>query len=110
MTGNKREENPPRLPTPIRAALASARKKFWPPEQSADQKKNMLVKFDRTTEEVNNMAAHDVTTPIKNMGKNQATYPKSDKGTAVPLEKELVYGIERLNLGDPAVDLESDYE
>ena len=43
-------------------------------------------------------------------GGNQAQNPKSDKDTAVPKEKERVYGIDRLNLGDPAVESESDSE
>ena len=34
------------------------------------------------------------------VGKN----PKSDKDTAVPSKKEHIYGIDRLNLGDPAVE------
>ena len=34
MTGIEREDNPPRLPTPTRAALASARKKTRPSKQS----------------------------------------------------------------------------
>ena len=37
-------------------------------------------------------------------GKN----PKKDKDTAVPLDKERIYGIDRLNLGDPAVNSESE--
>ena len=43
-------------------------------------------------------------------GGNQAKNPKSDKDTAFPKEKEHVYGIDRLNIGGPAVELESDYE
>ena len=41
-------------------------------------------------------------------GKNQAKKPKSDKDTAVPKEKELTYGVESLNLGNPAVESEND--
>ena len=43
-------------------------------------------------------------------GGGQAQNPKSDNDTEVPKEKERVYGIERLNLGDPAVKSESDSE
>ena len=43
-------------------------------------------------------------------GKNKAEKPKCDKDTAVSKEKEHVCGIERLNLGDPAVKSESDSE
>ena len=34
---------------------------------------------------------------------NQAKNTKSDKDTAVPQEKELAYGIDSQNLGDPVV-------
>ena len=56
------------------------------------------------------MAYHDAPIPIKRKGKNQAKNPKSDKDTTVPSEKKSIYRIDRLNLGDPAVDLESDSE
>ena len=41
-------------------------------------------------------------------GGGQAQNSKSDKDTAVPKENERVYGIDQLNLGDPAVESESD--
>ena len=41
--------------------------------------------------------------PKKNEEKNHAENPKSDKDTAVPQEKELAYGIDSQNLGDPVV-------
>ena len=56
------------------------------------------------------MADHDVPTPIKKKEKKQAKNNKSDKDTTVPSEKKRIYRIDRLNLGDPAVDLESDSE
>ena len=43
-------------------------------------------------------------------GKNQANIPKSDRDTAVSKEKEHTYRIERLNLGNPTVELENDFE
>ena len=43
----------------------------------------------------------------KRGGKIRQKNPKSDKDTAVTSEKELTYGIERINLCDPAVNLES---
>ena len=49
------------------------------------------------------MAAHDAPIPKKRR-KNQARNPKSDKDSAVPSEKEHIYGIDRLNIYDPAVD------
>ena len=51
------------------------------------------------------MAAHDAHISRKKKGKNQAKIPHSYKDTAVPSEKERIYGIYCLNLGDPAVDL-----
>ena len=56
------------------------------------------------------MTAQDAPIPGKTKGKNQAKKPKSDKDTAVTKEKENSYGIERLNLGNPAVESENDYE
>ena len=49
------------------------------------------------------MTAHDASIPIKTKVKSKANKPKSDKDTAVPEEKEHTYGIDCLNLGDPAV-------
>ena len=37
-----------------------------------------------------------------------AKKPKSDKDTTIPEEKELTYGIDCLNIGDPAVESEND--
>ena len=54
------------------------------------------------------MAAHDAPIPRKKKGKKHAINPKSDKDTAVPSEKGRIYGIDCLNLCDPAVDSESD--
>ena len=48
------------------------------------------------------MTAHDAPIPRKTKGKNKANNPKSDKDTAITNEKELTYGIERINLGEPA--------
>ena len=55
------------------------------------------------------MTAHDSSIPIKRR-ENKAKKPKSDKDTAVPKEKERNYGIDHLNLGDPAVESGNDYE
>ena len=52
----------------------------------------------------------DAPIPRKTKGKNQVNKPKSDKDTAVPEEKERTYGIDRLNLGNPAVKSEKDSE
>ena len=46
--------------------------------------------------------------PQKKRGGNQAKNPKSDQDTVVPLEDELNYGIDHLNLGDPSVESESE--
>ena len=56
------------------------------------------------------MIDHDAPIPRKTKGGNQAKNPNSDKDTVASLEKERVYGIDRLNLSDPAVDSESDSE
>ena len=56
------------------------------------------------------MANHDAPISRKTKGKNKANNPKSDKDNAVPSDEELIYGIDHLNLGDPAVDLESESE
>ena len=56
------------------------------------------------------MTDHYAPTPRKTRRGHQAQNPKSDKNTAVPKETESVYGIDRLNLGDPAVESESDSE
>ena len=56
------------------------------------------------------MTDHDAPTPRKTRGGDQAQNPKSDKNTAVPKETEHVYGIDWLNLGDPAVESESGSE
>ena len=49
------------------------------------------------------MTARDAPIPRNKKIKSQAKNPKSDKDTAVPEEKEHTYGIDCLNLGDPAV-------
>ena len=46
--------------------------------------------------------------PQERREKPQANKPKSDKETAVTKEKEHTYDIDRLNIGDPAVELEND--
>ena len=48
--------------------------------------------------------------PPRKKEKNQATNPKSEKDAAVPAEGESNYGIERLNIGEPANDSEDDSE
>ena len=50
------------------------------------------------------MTARDAPIPINRRGKFQAKKPKSDKDNEVPEEKEHTYGIDRLNLGDLAVE------
>ena len=51
------------------------------------------------------MKAHDAPITRKTRGKYQAENPKSDKDNAVTKEKEHIYGIDRLNIGDSAVEL-----
>ena len=41
-------------------------------------------------------------------GNKSGRNPKSDKDTAVPQDKERVYGVDHLNVGDPAVKSEGD--
>ena len=50
------------------------------------------------------MNARDAPIPRKKKEENQAKKPKSNKYTAVPKEKERTYGIDCLDLGDPAVE------
>ena len=138
--------NPPCLPTPRRATLASARQKSSLSKRSANQRENMLVAWPQALYiivqsnegilcEVLRAAAtywkisplrrrhfwrHNrrgeqhgrswCTHPKENEGGNQAQNSNSDKDTAVPKEKERIYGIDRLNQGDPAVESESDSE
>ena len=54
------------------------------------------------------MTAHDAPIPGKTKGKTQSKKLKSDKDTAGTEENERTYGIDRLNIGDPAVDSEND--
>ena len=54
------------------------------------------------------MTSHDAPIPRKTRERNQAQKTKSDKDTAVPKEKERVYGIDHLNIGDPSVVSESE--
>ena len=54
------------------------------------------------------MNASDAPIPRKTEGKIQANKPKSDKGTAVHKEKERTYGIDRLNIVNPAFNSEND--
>ena len=54
------------------------------------------------------MTASDVPITRKKKGKIQAQKTKIDKDNAVTEEKERTYGIDRLNLGDPAVESEND--
>ena len=56
------------------------------------------------------MTARDEPIPRKKKGKSQSKNPKSDKDTEVPKDKELTYGIEHLNLVDPAVESENESE
>ena len=48
--------------------------------------------------------------PPRKKEKNQATNPKSEKDAAVPAVGERNYGIDRLNIGEPANDSEDDSE
>ena len=50
------------------------------------------------------MTSHDAPIPRKMRVKSQSKKPKSDKDTTVPKDKERTYGIDSLNLGDPAVE------
>ena len=54
------------------------------------------------------MTARDAPILRKKKVKIQAKRPKGDKDIEFPEEKERTYGIDRLNLGDPAVELEND--
>ena len=54
------------------------------------------------------MVSHDKPTPRKKKGKNQKKKLKSDQSLADPSEDGCTYGIDRLNLGKPANDSESD--
>ena len=56
------------------------------------------------------MTARDEPIPRKKKGNIQSKKPKSDKDTAFTKEKELNYGIDRLNLSEPAVKLGNDSE
>ena len=56
------------------------------------------------------MTARDAPISRKKKGESQAKKPKSDKDTTVPKQKERTYGIDRLNLGDPAVESGNDFE
>ena len=56
------------------------------------------------------MTASDAPIPRKTKGKSQTKKPKSDKETAIPEENERTYGIDRLNIGNPAVESENDSE
>ena len=57
---------------------------------------------------MNSINACDATIPRKTKGKSQANKPKSDNETAVLEEKERTYGIDCLNLGNPAVESGND--
>ena len=48
------------------------------------------------------MKLHDEPIPIKKKGKRQNKKPKSDQADADPSEDGHNYGIDRLNLGEPA--------
>ena len=72
----------------------------------SNKKRGKTVHFDGTTEEMNIINACDKTTKRKK--RIHAKKPKSDKDTTIPEEKELTYGIDCLNIGDPAVESEND--
>ena len=80
------------------------------PAPTATKKRGKTVQFDGTTEEANRTTDSHAPIPRKTKGKIQAKKPKIDKNTAVPEEKERTYGIDRLNLGDPAVKLGNESE
>ena len=73
-----------------------------------NQKRGKTAQFDGTAEEVNSTTARDAPIPRKKKGNIQSKKPKSDKDTAFTKEKELNYGIDRLNLGEPEVKLGND--
>ena len=145
MVGNERKENTPCLPTPRRAAMASARKKIQAtrsidrPEEkhacctapgtlrnSTKYSSNNLPSTPRSCHTMINKPDQAATKNLvrpssltaqqkrwttwqpmmhpyqEKRRKNQARNPKSDKDTAVPSEKERIYGIDRLNRDDPA--------
>ena len=70
----------------------------------------MTPKFDVVMQEVNTMKSHDETIPKKKKGKNQKKKPKSDQANENQSEDERNYGIDLLNLGEPAHDSENNSE
>ena len=60
-------------------------------------------------QEVNTMKYHDERIPNKKMEKSSKN-PKSDQANADPSEDRLIYGIDHLNLGEPAQDSENDFK
>ena len=54
------------------------------------------------------MVDHAIPVPKKKRGGDQTKKRKSDTASSDPSEDRLAYGIDRLNLGEPARDLESD--
>ena len=75
-----------------------------------DSKLAKIVKFDEVTQEVNTIKPHDEPIPKKKKGKKQKKNPKSDQANADPSEDRLIYGIDHLNLGEPAQDSENDFK
>ena len=56
------------------------------------------------------MKYHDELIPNNNKGEKQKKKPKSDQAYSDPSEYERIYGIDHLNLGEPAHNLENEYE
>ena len=56
------------------------------------------------------MKSYDEPIPKKKKGENQKKKPKSDQAYSDPSEYERIYGIDHLNLGEPAHNLENEYE
>ena len=58
-------------------------------------------------QEINTMKYHDEPIPEKNKGKKKKKNPKSEQSNKDSSEDELIYCIDRLNLGETAHDLEN---
>ena len=79
--------------------------------RSGDNKNRAKTfKFNSQMQEVKVMVSHDEPTLRKKKGKNHTKNPKSENDSAVPAEGERNYGIDRLNIGEPANDSEDDSE
>ena len=70
--------------------------------RSSSNKSGKIVKFESATEEANIMKSHDDIIPRKKEGKRQNNKSNSDQSNAGPSEDGRNYGLDRLNLVEPA--------